>query len=69
MTTLNAFAEAAKSTRAAARAWVDQLAQISENDVIRIFDQIPRDRISDAAQQFAMKMLELNKRRLIDLRV
>ena len=38
----------------------------SDNDVKHIFDQIPPERISDAARQFAMKMLELNQKRLLN---
>lgn len=68
MLTLEVFNEAARHSSSAARGWLDRLAQISENDVTDIFDQIPADRISDVARRFAMKMLELNKKRLLTLR-
>jgi len=69
MPTFDVFQEASRLRQLAAKAWLDRLAQISENDVTRIFDQIPVDRISDAGRRFAMKMLELNQRRLLKLEV
>jgi len=69
MTTLDVFSEAARLNRRAAKAWLERLTQISDNDVRNIFDQIPKDRISDAARRFAMKMLELNQKRLLNLGV
>ena len=69
MPTLDVFKEALKLRPLAAKSWLDRLAQISENDVNDIFDQIPDDRITDAARRFAMKMLELNRQRLLKLEV
>jgi len=64
--TLDVFREASKLRPLAAKAWLDRLSQISDNDVKHIFDQIPPERISDAARRFAMKMLELNQKRLLN---
>jgi HipA-like C-terminal domain len=69
MTTLEVFREASKIRPPAAKAWVDRLSRISDNDVTNIFDQVPVDRISDTARRFAMKMLELNQKRLLELEV
>jgi hypothetical protein len=69
MPTLGVFKGAAKLRPQAGRAWLERLSKISENDVKVIFDQIPIDRISDAARNFAMKMLELNQKRLLELEV
>jgi len=69
MTTLDVFIEASRLNRRAAKAWLERLTEISENDVAKIFDQIPNDRISDAARRFGMKMLELNQKRLLNLGV
>jgi hypothetical protein len=65
MTTLDVFTEASRLNSRAAKAWLERLTEISENDVVKIFDQIPNDRISDAARRFAMKMLELNQKHLL----
>lgn len=65
MPTLDVFREASKIRPLAAKAWLDRLSQISDNDVRHIFEQIPAERMSDSARQFAMKMLELNQKRLL----
>jgi hypothetical protein len=67
--TLDVFKEASKLRPPAGKAWLERLSQIADNDVKAIFDQIPTGRISDAARKFAMKMLELNKKRLLELEV
>lgn len=67
MPTLDVFREASKLRPLAAKAWVDRLSRISENDVTAMFDQISVDRILDAARRFAMKMLKLNQKRLLEL--
>ncbi len=67
MLTLDVFSEAARLYPRAAQTWLERLTQISENDVRNIFDQIPKHRISDTAKRFAMKMLELNQKRLLKL--
>ena len=69
MPTLDVFKEATRLRPLAAKAWLDRLAKISENAISATFDQIPADRISDAGRRFAMKMLELNRRRLLNLEV
>jgi hypothetical protein len=69
MSTLDVFKEASKVRPEAAKAWLERLSQITDNDVKAIFDQIPNDRISEAARNFAMKMLELNQKRLFQLEV
>ncbi len=69
MPTLDVFRESSKLRPLAAKAWLDRLSQISDNDVKHIFDQIPPERISDAARRFAMKMLQLNQNRLLNAEV
>jgi hypothetical protein len=68
MSTLDAFNYAGKVRPAAARRWLESLAKVSWQDVQIIFEQIPRDLISDAAIEFALKILTLNGERLLALR-
>jgi hypothetical protein len=68
MPTLAAFNYAGEVRSSAARAWLESLARVSWQDVHIIFEQIPRSLISDAAIAFALKMLDLNKQRLLALR-
>lgn len=67
MPTFDVFRDAAKLRPRAAKAWIERLSQISDNDAKAIFDQIPEDRISYVTRNFAMKMLELNQIRLLNL--
>ncbi len=68
MSPLDAFHYAGKVRPAAARRWLESLAKVSWQDVQIIFEQIPRDLISDAAIEFALKILTLNGERLLALR-
>jgi len=67
MGTLEVFREAARQRQEAGRAWLDRLAQIPDNTISGLFEQIPPDRITPAGKQFAMRMLEVNRTRLLNL--
>lgn len=68
LTTLNAFRNAAKMRPDAAKAWMERLAKVTLQDTKTIFDKIPANWITDVAIEFAQKMLELNRARLLALR-
>jgi hypothetical protein len=68
MSTLEAFHEAGKVRPEAARWWLASLTEVSWRDVQIIFEQIPRSLIGDVAIEFALKMLHLNRGRLLSLR-
>lgn len=67
MSTLDAFREAGKVRQKAAKGWLESLERLSLQGAQFIFDQVPRERISEVAIEFALKMLELNRRRLLML--
>jgi len=46
--------------------WLEQLERIGDVDVRRVMDRIPR--MSDPQRSFAVKVLEVNRRRLLDVR-
>ena len=66
--TFDAFCQAAQRYPDAARVWLDNLARVSSNDTLELFECIPTDRISQTAIEFAQKILELNQSRLLSLR-
>jgi hypothetical protein len=66
--TLDAFRLAGDKRPAAMKIWFDSLADVTSADTRLIFERIPRDRISESAIEFALKMLELNQGRLLKLR-
>ena len=47
--------------------WLDRLAKISSNDILKIMMCIPDDRISPTAIEFVQKILELNQNKLLNL--
>jgi hypothetical protein len=67
--TLDAFIEAAKLRPLAAEAWLGRLPQISDREIKDVFDQVPRDRITRDGKAFALRILELNRNRLLALKV
>ncbi|MEH2132796.1 MAG: hypothetical protein V7K86_19645 [Nostoc sp.] len=50
----------------AARVWLNNLARVSSNDTLELFEHIPSNRISQTAIEFAQKILELNQNKLLD---
>ena len=66
LSTLDAFTECARHSPTAAAYWLDKLNQVQIEDVATIFTQIPRSFITEVAVEFAIKMLEINKKRLLD---
>jgi hypothetical protein len=68
MSTLDAFREAGKVRSEAASRWLESLAEVSWQDMLTIFEQMPRSLISDVAIEFALKIFDLNRRRLLMLR-
>lgn len=68
MPTLTAFSDAAKTRPAAARSWLDRLNAVSSRDTVFVFDEVPPDRICGTAVDFAQRMLELNRQRLLALK-
>ena len=68
LTTFEAFREAARLQPKDAVAWLVRLGEVKQEDVAEIFDRVPRERISEAAAEFAQAMLSINRRKLLDLR-
>lgn len=65
--TLEAFDEAARlpETRAAKAYWLARLAAVHVAEFRSILDNIPPTEISDPAKAFALRMLEINRDRLL----
>jgi hypothetical protein len=51
-----------------AAVWLDQLAQLSLQDVRALIESIPEERMSTVAVEFSVQMLESNRNRLMRLR-
>lgn len=66
LSTLEAFKEAATHDLQAADYWCERLSRVTVDAYREIFDKIPRSEITDMAKQFAIRMLEINSRRLLE---
>ncbi len=69
LTTVEAFAEAARISPEAAQYWLTQLSSFSMGDFESILSHIPASEMSDAARQFALKLIEVNRSRLLKMLV
>ena len=65
LTTMAAFQEAAKLVPEARDYWLNRLAATGLADYSGIFDNIPPQEITEPAREFALKMLEVNRDRLL----
>jgi hypothetical protein len=67
LSTLDAFHRAGKMRPVAARVWLESLASVCRQDVQMLIEQIPGHLISEVAIEFALRVLDLNKQRLLML--
>lgn len=67
LTTLEAFAEAARISPHAAQYWRGRLAGISMHEIESIVEQVPAAEMSDPARQFAVRLMEINRDRILNL--
>jgi len=49
-----------------AREWLRRLAEVDHGTVAGILDRVPVDRISDVCKEFTLKLLDVNRQRLLD---
>ncbi len=68
LSTIDAFRQAAESSPTAGKAWLDRLESVSPADTLGILQSVPPAIISEPAINFAERMLELNRPRLLQLR-
>ncbi len=67
LTTLEAFAEAARISTRAAQYWKGRLDGLSMAIIESIINSVPAPVMSDAARQFALKLIKINRDRLLKL--
>lgn len=66
LTTFDAFLEAGKRKPKAGRAWLAQLASISDHSVTDLVGRVPARRISQSSSDFVLRLLQVNRRRLLE---
>jgi hypothetical protein len=67
MSTFDAFHAAGIRRPDAAKTWLERLASLSFQEIQAVFANIPSNRISVVAIDFALEMLTLNYQRLLKL--
>lgn len=67
LTTLEAFRLAGTDNPTAGKAWLRKLSDVSLEAVYNILSRVPRDRMTATSVEFAAKLLELNRTRLLQL--
>jgi hypothetical protein len=65
--TVKAFRLAAQRSPGAASVWLERLASITSDEMVAPFQQIPENRITQPAADFARKILNINRVRLLAL--
>jgi HipA-like C-terminal domain. len=65
--TLTAFEDAARQAPKAAAYWLKCLGSTTIGDYEAVFKNIPDSEITEPASQFALRMLELNRKRLLEM--
>jgi hypothetical protein len=66
--TFDAFVKAGEKYPSAALTWLSLLEQVSSEDIQKLFDRIPKERITSVASQFAQEILRINRDRLLAIR-
>ncbi|WP_293133955.1 hypothetical protein [Okeania sp. SIO3I5] len=68
MLTLDVFEKAAQKYPQAALIWLQNLANISAEDTLSLFERIPKNYISEISIEFAQTILTINQNRLLQIR-
>ncbi len=68
LSTIEALKDMAKLDINAAKYWLDKLKLTQTDDFLAILNNIPNHLITDPASEFALKMLEINRLRLLEIR-
>ena len=64
---VEAFMHAKKRYSVAADAWLSRLAAIDDEQIEKILNRLPGERISSVGAEFARKVLDLNRKALLEL--
>ena len=68
LTLLKAFQAASSQNPQASKIWLEKLENVTIDVVREVFERIPEERISELSKEFAIKMLEINRQRLLELK-
>lgn len=65
---IDAFKAASSHNPDASKIWLEKLENVTIDNIKEVFERIPEERISDVSKVFAIRILEINRRRLLELK-
>jgi len=68
LTLIEAFQAASSHNPKASEIWLEKLENVTIDDIIEIFERIPKQLISEVSKDFAICLLEINRQRLLELK-
>jgi len=68
LTLIEAFQAASSHNPNASKIWLEKLENVTIDDITEIFERIPEQRISEVSKDFAIRLLEINRQRLLELK-
>ncbi len=68
LTLIEAFQAASSHNPNATKIWLEKLENVTIDDITEIFERIPEQRISEVSKDFAIRLLEINRQRLLELK-
>lgn len=69
MKLLEAFEAFSEYAPVASQAWLERLSRISLDEVAEVLDRVPDGRMSVITRRFTLELLQINRRRLLDLKI
>ena len=66
VSTFEAFADFARRAPDAARIWLESLNGVTPDEIRAIVDEVPSERMSPIAKQFTIKLIVVNRERLLE---
>ncbi len=63
---IDAFHAASTHNPQASKIWLEKLEGVTIEEIKEVFERLPEERITDTAKEFAIRLLELNRRRLLE---
>ncbi len=62
---VEAFVEASNRHRTAARHWIERVAAVTDEHIAILLNEVPEDRLSTISREFATRLLQENRRRIL----
>ena len=65
---IGAFQAASSHNPQASKIWLEKLDSVTIKEIKAVFERLPEERATDTAKEFAIRLLEINRQRLLKLK-